>query len=129
MYIGKFALITYMFSVGAMGVGFLMAEVFDFELFGDFASQQAIDELLGRHSDAINDTEINPEFSFGDFPSALSAIGTLLWNVPSGGLIADLIGSVPFFGELTQGFTYLIMGIVGFSGVCLLITVLTGRDL
>jgi hypothetical protein len=129
VWFGKLAIICYVFALGCMGVGFLVAQVFDFDLFGDFASQDAINTILGRHADTVNEVEIDPNYPFGNYPAALQAIGILLWNVPSGGLIADLIAAVPFFGELNQGFTYMIMGVVGFSGVCLMINVLTGRDL
>lgn len=132
MYFGKFALLCYIFAAATFAVGYILFAGMGWELFGDSDSQAALNTIAGRHDQAINATETNPAFIFGDYAAAAQAIGVILFNVPTGGLIADLwdsVGGILVGGTLSEPVYMLIRILVTFSSVCLVINIISGRDL
>jgi hypothetical protein len=130
LWFGKLAIIAYVFSGILLCIGFLLATAFDdWDVFGEAQTQDNIDTLIGRQTSVGNATEANPTFIFGDYFAATQAIGTMIFNVPTGGVIADVIPSVSIFANLHEPIYYLIRFLITFSSACLVINMLSGREL
>lgn len=143
MIFGKFALISYLFAAALLGTGLVFTTAFDWDVFGGFSTTQAaVDTIISRHNESVNATSTNPNFIFGDYLAAAQSIGVILFNIPTGGLIADVFGSVggDLFGPCgvtcgASGFAVadavyaLIRIFITFSSACLIINVISGRDI
>lgn len=139
MYFGKLALISYIFSVSAFGVGLLLYNALGWDLYGGYDTFDVLMGIGDRHDQSINATTANPSFIFGDYPAATRAIGTILFDIPTGGQIANLWGSVGGIlvgsdvgnaGVSNSMVVYVLLRIlISFSSACLIISMLSGRDL
>ena len=124
MFFGKFALIAYIFSAGLLGVIFLMTTAgFGGNAFQDIVTTPLLDSLLGFQN--VQTIPIDLALPFGNFYGALNIIGKILF----GGIVNDTIQHIPFLGAGIGPFVYVISIFYSFSTLCLVINILTGRDL
>jgi hypothetical protein len=127
MWIGKFAIISYLFAIALLGVGFMFATILDVSLFTG-GTQGDIDTIIGRHD--ISGTETNPTLIFGDFIAGARAIGDIVVNTLSGGVVADVIPqAVNGIANGDYGLYITIRLFLTFSTACLIINFITGREI
>jgi hypothetical protein len=144
MWIGKFAIITYLFSFVMLAVALISYTAFQEQcnvmtepaktnclnatlLYPDgTATKDALNVVIGNHN--VNVTA-NPLYQFGDFVSGIAAIGTLVTGSISGGLAYDALRGVPFFNLNDVIIEVFFRGIFTFATACLIINFLTGREL
>lgn len=131
MYFGKVALISYLFGIAILAVAYVFIVALNWSVFGTAATQTNLDTIIGRHNTAANQTDTNPEFIFGDYLAAARAVGFIMFDVPTGGVIADVwdaAGGI-FVNDLKDAVYYLIRVVLTFCTVCLIINLISGRDL
>jgi hypothetical protein len=146
MWLGKLAIISYLFSIGMIGVGFLLSTALGWDLFSN-ATQGAIDTLIGDYETTIEEQssdDSSASLIFGNFIAGVRAVATLIFNVPTGGAIADLIGGIPIFSADSQGCTpdpisglcgvgqgvyYIIRIFISFAGVALILNFIANREI
>ena len=126
MWLGKFALISYIFSAVALGVGLLILNTTGVHLFENgTVTDESMNTLIGRQS---TNATANPNFVFGDFIAGAQAIGTLILSSVTGGVVGDVMNSIPFM-TLDPAFEIIFRIIFTFSSAMLIFNLLTGRDL
>ena len=132
MYFGKFALITYLFAMAAFGVGYILYTSLNWDLYGGYDTFEILSGVSERHEQSVNSTSTNPSFIFGDYAAAARAIGTILFDIPTGGQVANLWGSLGgiLVGPQTADAVYVLLRLfITFSSACLIINIISGRDL
>jgi hypothetical protein len=110
-------------------VGFLLEVSLNWNVFGEAQTQENIEVLIGRHTTVGNSTEANPTFVFGDYFAAAQAVGTMIFNVPTGGVIADVIPNISIFAQLHDPIYYLVRFLISLSSAMLVIYLLSGRSI
>lgn len=126
MYFGKFALIVYIFSAITMAVALLILNTTGVNLFENTTvSYSALDTLITSHNVTAS---ANPNFIFGDYLAGAQAVGTIIFQGISGGIVGDVLNSIPFVA-LDPAIGILIQILVTFCGAMLIINLLSGRDL
>lgn len=126
MWFGKFALISYIFSAVLLAVALLIFNTLGVELYAEGSiTEESLETLIGRHN--VTATP-NTNFIFGDFLAGLQAIGAILFQSISGGVIGDALGAIPFF-TMDVAITIIFRAIFTFCTACLIINLLTGREL
>lgn len=90
----------------------------------NIATQSAVITLITGHD---VDIEANPNLIFGDFIAGAQAIGTLIFQGLSGGILFDVIKAVPFFNA-NIGIELIFRIITSFCGFCFIIYMITGRS-
>lgn len=100
MWIGKLAIVMYSFAAICLFVGsmFEYGLGLDWSIFSGW-TEDALNELTGE-----NDVDVaaNPNLVFGDFFAWGQAVGTLLFNGVSGGIVQDAFSQLPFWNEQTM---------------------------
>jgi len=119
MWLGKFALITFMFCSMVLFGAYLMSQ-WTGKLLWHGWTREALEQLTGRNNFNV---EANPTFIFGDFFAAGRALVTLIWQGTTGGVVADVLQGIPYFNNdafilpirflYTFSLTILILSIVG----------------
>lgn len=129
MWLGKLALVSYLFSIILFGVGYMMHEALGVTLFQDHegnntATAEYIEAFTIKHE---VDPEVNPAFIFGDFVSGLKIIGGIISSTFTGGVIGDAFSRIPFIQE--GPIQFLLRALITFSTLCLGVNIVTGRNL
>src|SRR6185503_11562029 len=130
MIFGKVALISYIFSAVLLGVALMLYNALGIVLYRDIngnntATEDYLSVLVGRHDVTVS---ANPNFIFGDYLAGLQAIGGILINSVTGGIVFDALTAIPFWNA---DFSIMIIFrlIFTFCTACLIINLLTGRDI
>lgn len=93
--IGKFAVYSFMFFVSIL-LGSLIQSEWTGELVWQGWTREALEELTGAND---IDVEANPELVFGDYIATSQAVGTLLFQTGTGGVVSDVLLGVPYFNN------------------------------
>jgi hypothetical protein len=125
MWWGKLAIITYVFCGVLLFVGFIIFETLSFSIFDEGTLTEAsMEQLVGAHNTNISP---NTNFIFGDAIATIQAIGGILFQSVTGGIVGDTISSIPFFNA---DFTYILLFrfLYTFSQAMLIIAWLANRE-
>lgn len=95
MKLGIFCIVSYLFFAGIIFGALLMSEVTGELLFSGW-TRDAVEELIGAND---VDAEANPNLVFGDHIATAQAIGTMLLQVGTGGVVSDVMLGMPFFNH------------------------------
>lgn len=126
MIFGKVAIISYLFSAVLFGVSFMMGNALGVSLYAPgTVSETSLNTLINHHN--INATA-NPTFIFGDYFAGLQAIGGILFSTVTGGTVGDALQAIPFLNQ-DPSIMIVFRIVYTFCGACLIINILTGRDL
>lgn len=126
IYFGKFALIAYIFSAITLGVGFLIFETIGYSIFeAGTLTAASMDELITSHNVTAT---ANPNFIFGDYLAGLQAVGGIIFQSLTGGIIGDVLANVPFVSA-NLAIEIIFRIVITFCGAMLIINMLTGREL
>jgi len=71
----------------------------------------------------------NPNFPFGDYVAGLQAIAGMLWDTISGGVVGDMLLDLQGSDILSSPAVMLFRLLYSFASACLVLNILTGRDL
>lgn len=125
MYIGKFAVISWLFSGTLLFTAYMM----ETWLPGDVAlldgpSRENLQDLIATSNQLVNSTELNPSQPFTQY----TAGAELALSLIDGQLVADSLGllPMPFSSEPVM---WLVMFLFSFSSAMFFLNIITGRDL
>lgn len=125
MWFGKFVIISYVFCGLLLIVAFMMFRFFGFSLYdSDTLTEGAMTTLIGT-----NDVSVTPNtnFIFGDPIATIQAIGTILFQSVTGGVVGDALTSIPYINaDVTFG--YIFQFIFTFSQAMLIIAWIANRE-
>ena len=130
MWFGKLALISYVFSFLIVGSAYLVDSMLGWNLYASLASQSYIETyIIGVHNNATSTTSTSDKFIFGDFYAAAKSVGSIILNALDGGIFAQVIADSPIFGSANTAAMLIIQMLVTFCSACLIINLISGREL
>ena len=130
MWFGKLALISYVFSFLIVGGAYLVDSMLGWNLYASVASQDYIDQYItGVHNNATSTTSTSDKFIFGDFYAAARSIGSVLLNALDGGIFANVLYDAPIFGSANGPAMLIIQSLITFCTACLIVNIISGREL
>jgi hypothetical protein len=119
MWITKFSLITFLFFAMILFAAYLMSQVTG-ELLFEGWTRDALEQLTGKND---IDVDANPTLVFGDYIATSQAVGTLLLQTGTGGVVSDVMQGLPYFNNdalqlivrflYTFSLAFLILAIIG----------------
>lgn len=118
MWLGKLAVILYIFSIGVTFMGYYLDSTLNTGLFSG-ATFEALDDLATRNE--VNTTP-NIDLIFGDFLAG----ATVLFGILTAENLAQVFGMLPSF---TEPWYILVRILFTLSTAFLWINIITGRDL
>lgn len=122
MWVGKFAIIAWLFSSVMFFVGYMMETGMGVELFTG-ATQDSLETMIDANQETVDEEgQLNPTEIFSQF----TAGGSVLFGIVTGGIISDMIGQLPMVNEAIM---LLIRFLYSFSSAILFVNIITGRDI